>query len=80
MDKRLLDKVEIKSPTVKKFFKENLISLRQSCFEGRTGAWDSSSEEGREAFEPMIEALEEMAAYMGFKLPDLSIPDDDDEE
>ena len=50
MDKRLLGKVEIKSPAVKKNLTEVITTLRQSCFEGRTGAWDASTQEGREGF------------------------------
>jgi len=71
MDKRLLGKVEIKSPTVKKNISEILTVLRLSCHEGSTGEWDAGSEEGRDGFEQMIAFLEEIAAYMGFKLPDL---------
>lgn len=30
---------------------ENIVALLNSCVEGRTGEWDCSCEEGREAFE-----------------------------
>ena len=43
-------------------------TLMNSCVEGRTGEWDSSSEEGRESFRPMYDSLKELARHFKIKL------------
>ena len=48
--------------------KKELETLRNSCLEGKDGTWDCSTEEGREAFEPMAEACERIAENLGIKL------------
>ncbi len=48
---------------------DNLTNLRMSCQEGLDGTWDCSTEEGREGFEAMIDACDEIAKLLGIELP-----------
>lgn len=48
--------------------KDRLQSLRDSCYQGEDGSWDCSSDEGKEGFLAMAEALEEIANLIGVDL------------
>jgi len=48
--------------------KKLLLDLRNSCLEGLDGAWDCSTEEGREGFESMADDCEEVANLLKLKL------------
>jgi hypothetical protein len=44
-------------------------NLRMSCKEGLVGTWDCSTEEGREGFDAMIDACDDIAKLLGIELP-----------
>ena len=48
---------------------DKLTNLRMSYQEGLDGTWDCSTEEGREGFEAMIDACDEIAKHLGIELP-----------
>lgn len=47
---------------------EKLHTLRNSCYEGRSGVWDTSTEEGREGFDAMADQCEEIAKLLSIEL------------
>jgi len=40
-------------------------ALRDSCTEGLSGDWDSSTDEGRQGFEAMLELLDRLDKHYG---------------
>lgn len=71
------------SPKDKKVIKSELETLYNSCVEGFTGEWDCSTSEGKEAFQPMADGIQEIANRLGIELEDLKDFDDnpfEDEE
>lgn len=58
--------------------KQLLTLVRDSCEEALNGKWDHRSKEGEEAFQPMIDDIEEAAKELGIELPPYE--DDEDDE
>ena len=47
--------------------REDFKALRDSCSEGLSGEWDSSTDEGKEGFEAMLRLIDRLTAHFGIK-------------
>ena len=59
--------MEVTNSNIRKIL-NHLVTLRASCEEGMSGEWDSGSQEGREAFQPMIDEIESIASELNIDL------------